>query len=263
MAWPSVYGVEASRFRSPASTSSSNPTIVLVHDAFHAPEHLETLNAGLTSAGYRVVLPRLPSSGSEPPPNALEADVQAICRTAGPDLGSGRDLVVVMHGYSTGSIAASRLNEYSLQRPRSGQVVRLIFFAGIVVSRGESVDNVFRTDWMSTEVCCIFMPDPTGTRDSDKGVPSPGRYATSSTTNLSLLSGLHFDERAKRRRETGPTSRGQFPDQSSIARMERGALSLRGAAVEQRRLARIPAPFCAEIAERQPAHGRQRDEQWT
>nr|POF17299.1 hypothetical protein CFP56_65166 [Quercus suber] len=187
MAWPSVYGLEARNFRSSPSAPSPKPTIVLIHDAFHLPEHLEALNVGLVNCGFRVVLPRLPSSGPAPPPNALEADAQAICRAARPDLESGRDLIVITHGYSSirkraspsplpalpirqhphettaaGSIAAERLNEFSLQRPRAGHVIRLLFFAGIIVSRGESLDTVFRADWMRAEghVLRVSRPVP-------------------------------------------------------------------------------------------------------
>lgn len=171
MAWPNVYGLDASKFQPHASTPPQRSTIVLIHDAFHTPEHFEPLATELISSGWRVLTPRLPSSGTGQQEAALEADVQAISAAAGPDMASGRNLVLVMHGYSSirkrnvsspsdcadssttaGSMAANRLDRYSLQRPRAGHVVKLIFFAGIIVNRNESFEDVFRASWLSSEV---------------------------------------------------------------------------------------------------------------
>ncbi|KAI6786369.1 hypothetical protein KC327_g19140, partial [Hortaea werneckii] len=56
------------------------PTVLIVHGAFHVPQHFEHLASLLKQAGYCVEVPALPSVGIEQDPgNALELDAGFLC----------------------------------------------------------------------------------------------------------------------------------------------------------------------------------------
>lgn len=169
MAWPAVYGLNSASFDPRSRQRTTQPTIVLVHDAFHSPIHLERLARELQDNGHRVLVPHLPSSLTTYQPNILEADVQALCEVGRPELDSGRDIVLVLHGYAgiPGSTAAERLNQYALRRPRAGFVAHIVFIAAVVANAGECFLDVLRPQWLLQEVSCI----PSIARSSHPNIP--------------------------------------------------------------------------------------------
>ncbi|KAI7155812.1 hypothetical protein KC349_g6708 [Hortaea werneckii] len=59
---------------------SQQPTVLIVHGAFHVPQHFDHLASLLQQAGYQVEVPALPSVGIEQDPgNALELDAGFLC----------------------------------------------------------------------------------------------------------------------------------------------------------------------------------------
>ena len=151
MAWPNVYNLDTTKFD---QDSPSKPTIVLVHDAFHTPSHLEPLARELRDAEYSVLIPQLPSSSSNHQQDVFEVDVRAICASSKPEVERGMNIVLVLHGYGgfPGSVAADRLNRYALAHPRTGFVVKIIFVAALVPNDGECLLDVIRPEWLIYEV---------------------------------------------------------------------------------------------------------------
>lgn len=153
MAWPSVYGLDVGRF-DPRLSQPVRPTFVLLHDAFHAPSHLDELAQALRDAGHTVHVPQLPSASPVTIPDALDADIRAIINCIKPDIDSGSRVAVIAQGYASipGAAAAERLNRYSLDRPRAGRVVKLILLAGVLLKSGESYVDVVETSWIEFQV---------------------------------------------------------------------------------------------------------------
>ena len=160
MAWPNVYNLDSSSFDNGAARKPSRPTLVLVHDAFHTNAHFTSLARELQEAGYRVLMPQLPSSSSTYQPNILEADVRTVHDTAKPEMEGSKNVVFIFHGYSgiPGPIAAERLNRYALTRPRTGFVVKTIFLAAMIASEGECYLDVLKPEWLTYEVCWQQAP---------------------------------------------------------------------------------------------------------
>ena len=154
MAWPNVYNLDSSSFETSSSRRPAKPSIVLVHDAFHANTHFTSLARELREANYRILAPQLPSSSSTHQPEVLEADVRAIYEYARPEVEESRNVILVLHGYSgiPGSIASERLNRYALGRPRTGFVVKIIFLAAVIAKEGECYLDVVKPDWLIHEV---------------------------------------------------------------------------------------------------------------
>lgn len=154
MAWPNVYGLDTSTFDQGTASQRTKPTIVLIHEAFHTPAHFEELTRELRTAEYRVIAPQLPSSSSTQQAGVFEVDVQTIHSTTKAELDAGRNVVFVLHGYSglPGSVAAERLNQYALNRPRAGFVVKIVFFAAVVAKANECYLDVVRPEWIIREV---------------------------------------------------------------------------------------------------------------
>jgi pimeloyl-ACP methyl ester carboxylesterase len=152
MAWPHVYNLDVKDLDNAATTTRrTGPAMVIVHDAFHGPAHFESLAAELNAAGLEVVIPQLASASSTYVPRAFEADVYSIFNTAKRLIQAGKDVVLVMHGYGalTGSMAADHLNRHSLNIPRAGEVIKLIFLAGAIVEPQSSYQDLVRPYWTS------------------------------------------------------------------------------------------------------------------
>ena len=80
---------------------TADPTVLIVHGAFHLPQHFVHLASLLQQAGCRVEVPALPSVGIEQDPgNALELDARSLCEKLGKlVVEEKRDVVVLMHSY--------------------------------------------------------------------------------------------------------------------------------------------------------------------
>lgn len=162
MAWPNVYGLDVRRFDH-SQAQPRRATILLLHNAFHGPSHFDALARALREAGCRVVIPQLPSASPVVDSNSFNADVGAIIDCIKPEIDNTKDVIMVAHGYGSvvGATAADRLNRYSLDRPRAGRVVKMIFIAGVILERNESYADVVETDWMAFRqgVAHIRRPD--------------------------------------------------------------------------------------------------------
>lgn len=153
MAWPNVYSLDTRQLeRRP--TARPRPTILIAHDAFHIPAHFEQLQRDLANAGFRVIIPQLPSSGVSAQSATLEDDVDAVMALGKAEIDNGTNVVLVAHGYGSipGCAAAERLNQHSLDRPRTGNVTKLVLIAGVVSRLNESYYDSVEAAWAIARV---------------------------------------------------------------------------------------------------------------
>ncbi|KAF2172086.1 hypothetical protein M409DRAFT_17328 [Zasmidium cellare ATCC 36951] len=161
MAWPNVYRLDSRQLeRRPAARP--RPTIIIAHDAFHTPAHFEQLQQDLAAAGFRVVVPQLPSSGVAGQSATLEDDVQTLVLYGKAEIENGHNVVLVAHGYGSipGAAAAERLNQHSLDRPRTGTVTRLILIAGVVSRVNESYYDSVEAAWAVARDGLVAIRNP-------------------------------------------------------------------------------------------------------
>lgn len=88
--------------------ATEKPAILLVHDAFHRPEHYEPVLAPLREKGYIVVAPSLPTTGETPGTTYVE-DMEVIMQDLQPLFDQGREVIIVAHGF--GALPASQCVE--------------------------------------------------------------------------------------------------------------------------------------------------------
>lgn len=85
------------------SKSKSKPTFVLVHGAWHSPQHFGLLISSLESHGYRAVAPALPSVSDAShgvPVEDSTRDIEAVRAAIIAELDDqGNDVIVVPHSY--------------------------------------------------------------------------------------------------------------------------------------------------------------------
>jgi pimeloyl-ACP methyl ester carboxylesterase len=128
--------------------SSSKPTIVLVHGAFHNSKSFKPLAQILTNAGYDCIDSLdMPGSGSTA---SLEDDAQVIRSTVLKTLESGNDCVVVAHSY--GGIPANQAMEGLGKKHRGDKpgVVKMVYIDANLPKLGESHFQQFQA-WQEAE----------------------------------------------------------------------------------------------------------------
>lgn len=156
MAWPAMYGLD-SNFD--INTLSSQPTVLLAHDLALTPAHFTQLRTELEASGFATLAPLLPSTGSRYTANVVENDTQTLFDTAAPVLRAGGNVVMVMSGYGgvPGSIAAERLNNWSLETPRAGRVVRAMHISSLLLDDGETVRSYMPARSNSLELVSMVL----------------------------------------------------------------------------------------------------------
>jgi dienelactone hydrolase len=154
MAWPLVFDIDPSMVDHRGDYSLPSPTVIIIHDAFHTPQHLEQLATNLRASSHRVFTPDLRTSEQSVAEHSMEHDILTVVTSAVAELESGRDVVLVLCGFSAtlGTIAANRLNQYSLECPRAGEVTRLVIMSGVILDAGESHETAVRPHWIHEEV---------------------------------------------------------------------------------------------------------------
>ncbi|KAI7139316.1 hypothetical protein KC352_g29973, partial [Hortaea werneckii] len=170
---------------------TADPTVLIVHGAFHVPQHFEHLASLLQQAGYRVEVPALPSVGIEQDPgNALKLDARFLCdKLEALVLGEGRDVLVLMHSYGgqCGSEAvASFLEQQQKQRHqphpttsrhtshRPGSITRLVYLNALLLSP----DTTFHS---------TFPPSPNDTHHQPPEISPQGLMTLAPSTARSLF----------------------------------------------------------------------------
>ncbi|EMD00542.1 hypothetical protein BAUCODRAFT_173198 [Baudoinia panamericana UAMH 10762] len=164
MAWPYVFDIDAATLDPSAfRPRSERPTLMLVHEAFHTPAHLNKLTEELRAMSLKVLCPQLPSSMDAQEPQGLESDAAALFDCARSEIETSTNVVVVMFGYGAipGVVAAQRLNQHSLDVPYAGEVTKLVYVSGMVLQQAESFMTTLRPPWVmpaDDDTCSVSMP---------------------------------------------------------------------------------------------------------
>ncbi|KAI0482261.1 catalytic protein [Xylariaceae sp. FL0804] len=129
----------------------AKPTIVLVQGSFQLPEVYYRLADALRASGYRVFQPALPSLTDHDKPDfaskTLGDDALAVRSEIKILVERGDKVIVVMHSYGglVGTEAITRDLSWDQRQSRGlpGGVVRLFYFAALILSKGQSVLGAF------------------------------------------------------------------------------------------------------------------------
>jgi pimeloyl-ACP methyl ester carboxylesterase len=127
--------------------SLKNPTVLLVHGAWHTPKHFERVRVFLETAGYRTSCGELPTTGQLPPIGLFE-DAQSIrdeLKRLIED--EHRNVFVVAHSY--GGVVATQATDAEFSRAARaakglpGGVLRIVYMCAFLPLLGESVASLF------------------------------------------------------------------------------------------------------------------------
>lgn len=126
-------------------TLNARPTIVLVHGAWHVPQHYETLLQKLRQAGFEVHCPLLPTCDETKRLNAtMFSDVELVQDIVKSLIATSREVIMLLHSYggAVGTEAAKGLSiPQQKARGHRGGIRRLIFMCGFMLQEGESVGD--------------------------------------------------------------------------------------------------------------------------
>ncbi|OAP61581.1 hypothetical protein AYL99_03784 [Fonsecaea erecta] len=169
--------------------ATPKPTIILVHGAWHSPEHFQPLEKALHSNGYRTVSPWLPSMHyarlNVPPVSSIDDDVSAVRQTILSELDTrpDTDVVLLAHSYGTAPAGSATEGLDKSSRTQTGHhsngVTALLIISGLLAPAGISL-----LDWGGGQVpptmVLSSMPspvDPTKEIKLCSPVPDPGPVA--------------------------------------------------------------------------------------
>lgn len=119
------------------------PAIVLVHGAWHVPEHYTDFIHRLQKAGFEVFCPRLPTCDkSKLLTSDMFSDAQVVRDQVLSLINQSREVLMLLHSYGgavgTEAVRGLSKNEYTAQELRGG-VIHIIFMCGFMLQVGESV----------------------------------------------------------------------------------------------------------------------------
>ena len=148
-------------------SSEVKPAILLVHGAWHVPEHYSDFVQHLQHAGFEVCCPLLPTCDeAKRPTSDMFADAQVVRDKVLSLVDQSREVIMLLHSYGgvVGTEAAKGLsaNERAT-RGLEGGIVHLIYMCGFMLQVGECVGGA-----------SLPRPDP----------EPVGRDATTNTTFL-------------------------------------------------------------------------------
>ena len=126
---------------------TSKPVILLLHGAWHLPDHYAGLVHLLESEGYTVSCPRMPSCNDASPPNkTLDDDVSCARQAALGFLEQGKDVVALMHSYGgvVGTNALANLHQgQKVEGRETGRVKALIYMTAFIPFENQSLAAMF------------------------------------------------------------------------------------------------------------------------
>ncbi|KAF5010877.1 hypothetical protein FDECE_2984 [Fusarium decemcellulare] len=160
------------------------PVLVLAPGAWHTPHAYHKIIPRLEEKGFTCDTISFPSVFANPPPQDLNADIQAVRNVITPYVDEGRDVVIVVHSWS-GAVINSALKGLDkatrLEEGKIGGVSKLIFIAAFLVPEGVSVFDAVGGEVPSlwnTKGDIIYANDPVTTFYNDLD-PDEAQYYTS------------------------------------------------------------------------------------
>ena len=124
-------------------SSEVKPAIVLVHGAWHVPEHYSDFIQNLQHAGFEVFCPRLPICDDAKRHTAdMFADAQVVRDHIIPFMDKSREVIMLLHSYG-GAVGAEAVKGLSASeratRGLKGGAVHLIYMCAFMLQVGECV----------------------------------------------------------------------------------------------------------------------------
>jgi hypothetical protein len=132
--------IQLDRLDPMSSFAKPKPTIVLVPGCWHIPAHYQELIDLLQNAGHPIEFANLPSLNPiDAPRQTVTADIDAVRQKILSQVNQGNDVILLSHSYGgcAGGAAAKGLSP--AERPDSGAVIGLVWFAGYLVQENHSV----------------------------------------------------------------------------------------------------------------------------
>lgn len=124
-------------------SSNFKPAIVLVHGAWHVPEHYTDFIQQLHQVGFEVFCPRLPTCDeTKRLTSDMFSDAQVVRSQVVSLIDKSREVVMLLHSYGgavgTEAVKGLSASECAAKGLRGG-VTRLIYMCGFILQVGESV----------------------------------------------------------------------------------------------------------------------------
>ena len=124
-------------------SSKVNPAIVLVHGAWHVPEHYSDFIQYLQNAGFEVSCPRLPTCDEAKKLSAdMYTDAEVVRNQVLSLIDKSREVIMLLHSYG-GAVGTEAVKDLSASerdtRGLKGGVVNLIYMCGFMLQVGECV----------------------------------------------------------------------------------------------------------------------------
>ena len=124
-------------------SSKAKPAIVLIHGAWHVPEHYSDFIQHLQHAGFEVSCPRLPTCDEAKWLTAdMFADAQIVRDQVNSLIDKSREVIMLLHSYG-GAVGTEAIKGLSASeratRGLKGGVVHLVYMCGFMLQVGECV----------------------------------------------------------------------------------------------------------------------------
>lgn len=124
-------------------TSNVKPVIVLVHGAWHVPEHYTDFIQQLQQAGFEVFCPRLPTCDETKRLNAdMFCDAKEVQNQVIALIEKSREVIMLLHSYG-GAVGTEAVRGLSRRECATegllGGVIRLVYMCAFMLQVGESV----------------------------------------------------------------------------------------------------------------------------
>lgn len=124
-------------------SSATKPAIVLIHGAWHVPEHYSEFIEQLQYAGFEVFCPRLPTCDEAQRLAAdMYSDAQVVRNQVIALADKSRAVIMLLHSYG-GAVGTEAIKGLSASeragKELPGGVIHLIYMCGFMLQVGESV----------------------------------------------------------------------------------------------------------------------------
>jgi len=124
--------------------TTQKPTLLILHGAWHHPDHFAPLIKLLTAAGYETICPVQPSYNANPATKTLLDDALFV-RSLLTDVveKDGKEVIVIMHSYGgmvgTEAVTESLSRKWRSEKGEQGGVVKLLYMCAFLLRKGQSL----------------------------------------------------------------------------------------------------------------------------
>lgn len=127
-------------------TTTTLPTIVLVHGAWHTPPIYQSYIDALKAEGFTVYCPRLPSCSAASPPNAsLPEDTACVRDIVKPLVEAGKRVLMLLHSYG-GAVGTDAVEGLAFSTRKAsdqpGGVIHLLYLCAYILPPGSTIFGV-------------------------------------------------------------------------------------------------------------------------